>query len=163
MFHSKTTSKDSAMTNIALYSLSQDNEEGDGLVCRSDAEIPHTRVVRYDEEFDHVDPAFPTSFSDALVRDHREFYAKENERRIKRGNKMLLPTPLGIKGAELTSQVLAVPGRVKHDTLSISRVGAFSFKRTREEEEEEEGKYSKRRERGSRTRTTRNKPQKPPQ
>ena len=118
-FHSKTTSKDSAMTNIALYSLSQYNEEGDGLVCRSDAEIPHTRVVRYDEEFDHVDPAFPTTFSDALVRDHREFYAKENERRIKRGNKMLLPTPLGIKGAELTSQVLAVPGRVKHDTASV--------------------------------------------
>ena len=118
-FHSKTTSKDSAMTNIALYSLSQYNEEGDGLVCRSDAEIPHTRVVRYDEEFDHVDPAFPTAFSDALVRDHREFYAKENERRIKRGNEMLLPTPLGIKGAELTSQVLAVPGRVKHDTASV--------------------------------------------
>ena len=32
---------------------------------------------------------------------------------------MLLPTPLGIKGAELTSQVLAVPGRVKHDTASV--------------------------------------------
>ena len=32
---------------------------------------------------------------------------------------LLLPTPLGIKGAELTSQVLAVPGRVKHDTASV--------------------------------------------
>ena len=118
-FHSKTTSKDSAMTNIALYSISQYNEDGDGLVCRSDAEIPHTRVVRYEDEFDHVDPAFPTSFSDALVRDHREFYARENARRIKTGNQMLLPTPLGVKGAELTSQVLAVPGRVIHDTASV--------------------------------------------
>ena len=118
-FHSKTTSKDSTMANIALYVLSQYNEEGDGLVCRSDAEIPHTRVVRYEDEFDHVDPAFPTSFSDKLVEEHREFYAKENERRIKSGNKMLLPTPLSVKLVELTSQVLAVPGKVKHDAASV--------------------------------------------
>ena len=118
-FHSKTTSKDSTMANIALYILSQYNEEGDGLVCRSDAEIPHTRVVRYEDEFDHVDPAFPTSFSDKLVEEHREFYAKENERRIKSGNKMLLPTPLSVKLVELTSQVLAVPGKVKHDAASV--------------------------------------------
>lgn len=118
-FHSKTTSKDSTMANIALYVSSQYNEEGDGLVCRSDAEIPHTRVVRYDDEFDHVDPAFPTSFSDKLVEEHREFYAKENERRIKSGNKMLLPTPLSVKLVELTSQALAVPGKVKHDAASV--------------------------------------------
>ena len=118
-FHSKTTSKDSTMANIALYVSSQYNEEGDGLVCRSDAEIPHTRVVRYEDEFDHVDPAFPTSFSDKLVEEHREFYAKENERRIKSGNKMLLPTPLSVKLVELTSQVLAVPGKVKHDAASV--------------------------------------------
>ena len=39
-------------------------------------EIPHTRVVRYEDRFDHVDPAFPTSFSDKLVEEHREFYAE---------------------------------------------------------------------------------------
>ena len=75
---------------------------------------------------DHADPAFPTSFSDKLVEEHREFYAKENERRIKSGNKMLLPTPLSVKLVELTSQVLAVR-KVKHDAASVHLLAPFSF------------------------------------
>ena len=59
---------------------------------------------------DHVDPALPTSLSDKLVEEHREFYAKENERRIK-SETNALPTPLSVKLVELTSQVLAVSGK----------------------------------------------------
>ena len=32
---------------------------------------------------------------------------------------MLLPTPFSVKLVELTSQVLAVPGKVKHDAASV--------------------------------------------
>jgi len=121
-FHSKTTAKDSAMTTIAQYSINQYNEPGDGLVLCSDAEINGTRVVRYEHEFDHVDPAFPPieiANLEQLADEHRLRYAKENERRKEIGNAMLLPTALGVKGSALTSQVLSQPGRVKHDSASV--------------------------------------------
>ena len=80
-FHSKTTSKDSAMTNIALYSLSQYNEEGDGLVCRSDAEIPHTRVVRSTRNSITSIPPFrrhsPTRSSETIANSTRKRTSEE--------------------------------------------------------------------------------------
>ena len=125
MFHSKTTSKDSTMANIALYvHLNTMKKEMVWFVARM--RKSHTASRRYEGQFDHVDPAFPTSFSDKLVEEHREFYAKENERRIKSGNKMLLPTPLSVKLVELTSQVIAVPESQTRQLPCTSR-WPFSF------------------------------------
>jgi len=66
-FHSSTTAASSLLFAPAAYFRQRYNCASDGLVATCDAEVPGARVVRYEEEFDHLDAAFPPQWSPELL------------------------------------------------------------------------------------------------
>ena len=107
-FHSKTTSKDSTMANIALYVSSQYNEEGDGLVCRSDGKS-HTRESLTRNEVDPI-----------IIRRFRHRFQISSSKSIASSTLKKTNEELKWKQNALTNSVERQTRRV--DFASVSRV-----------------------------------------
>ena len=70
-FHTETKHFGSLLFLPAAYARNRYGVASDGLVARCDAEVPGAVCVRWTDEQDHADCAYPREVSDGAVRAHR--------------------------------------------------------------------------------------------
>lgn len=70
-FHTETNHFASLLFLPAAYARRRYGVASDGLVARCDAEVPGATCVRWTDEQDHADCAYPREVSDGAVRSHR--------------------------------------------------------------------------------------------
>ena len=70
-FHTETNHFGSLLFLPAAYARRRYGVASDGLVARCDAEVPGSVCVRWTDEQDHADCAYPREVSDGAVRAHR--------------------------------------------------------------------------------------------
>jgi len=78
-FHSATYAPSSLLYAPAAYFRRRYNCKSDGLVAACDAEVPGRHVVRYGDEFDHLDSVFPLEWSPELLKPTPALSTSENK------------------------------------------------------------------------------------